>query len=250
MENIENTNQLELKELADISISKAKETILEHIPNDEIISIYIKGSYVQDELQPESDVDIVVILKSEKYLPAVYELTEKFGQTTKPPFQIVAYALEELQTGKWSSNRTNNPTTISTFVKHLDQLPLIYGSKPEGQLFTRTDLKDLTAFISAFENKFLPDFEKGSFKFNEIVKQVLWLSEREQRALGVLPDYSWQKLANSIEDKNHIVHLAIKLRKQKEVSREEMDIFMEKLNNYLSFLKIKYPNTTNEKIAI
>lgn len=244
MENIEKTNQLELKEKADISLMKAKETILKTIPNEEIMSIYVKGSYVQDELQADSDVDVVVVLKSDEYIPAVYELTEKFGDTTEPPFQIVAYTLEELQTGKWSLNRTKNPTTISAFVKHLDQLPLLYGSKPEGPLFTRTDIKDLTALMSAFEKSFLPDFEKGTFKFNEIVKQVMWLTEREQRARGMVPDYSWQKLANSIKDKNHIIHLALKLRKQKEVSKEEQDIFMEKLKNYLEVLEDEYQNTT------
>ena len=128
---MENLHQLELKKKADVSLSKAKEIILESIPNNEIISIYIKGSYVQNELQPSSDVDVVVILKSEEYLPAVYELTEKFGNTTEPPFQIVAYTLEELQTGQWSPNRTKNTTPVSVFVKHLDQLLLLYGSKPE-----------------------------------------------------------------------------------------------------------------------
>ena len=242
MENIEKPNQLELKEKADISLSRAKETILELIPNKEIVSIYVKGSYVQDELQPDSDVDIVVILKSDEYISAVYELTEKYGDTTEPPFQIVAYTLEELQTGTWSSNRTKNPTTISAFVKHLDQLPLLYGSKPEGQLFTRTDIKDLTALMSAFEKSFLPNFENGNFKFNEIVKQVMWLTEREQRARGIVPDYSWQKLANSIEDKNHIIHMALKLRKQEEVSKEEQDVFMEKLKKYLDDLREEYKN--------
>lgn len=244
MENKEKPNQLELKEKADISLSKAKETILKSIPSEDIVSIYVKGSYVQDELQQDSDVDVVVVLKSDQYLTAVYELTEKFGDTTEPPFQIVAYTLEELQTGKWSSNRTKNPTTISALVKHLDQLQILYGSKPEGKLFTRTDIKDLTALMSAFEKSFLPDFEKGTLKFNEIVKQVIWLTEREQRARGIVPDYSWKKLANSIEDENHIIHLALKLRKQMEVSKEERDVFIEKLKNYVEDLKEEYQNTT------
>ena len=94
--------------------------------------------------------------------------------------------------------------------------------------------------MSAFEKNFLPNFEKGTFKFSEIVKQVIWLTEREQRTLGIVPEYSWQKLSDSIEDENHIIHLAIKLRKQKEVSKEEQNIFMEKLESYLSLLKEKY----------
>ncbi len=240
---MEKTNQLELKKKADISISKAKEIILKYIPNEEIVSIYIKGSYVQDELLPESDVDIVVVLKSDEYLQAVYELTKKFGDTTAPPFQIVAYTIEELQTGKWSSKRTKNSTTISIFVKQLNKLPLIYGSKPEGQLFTRTDLKDLTALISAFDKNFLPDFEKGTFGFDEMIKQVMWLTEREQRARGVVPDYSWQKLADSIEDKNHIIHLALKLRRQKDVSKEEQHLFMVRMMNYIEDLKNEYQST-------
>jgi predicted nucleotidyltransferase len=242
MENIKNTNPLELKEKADISLAKAKETILKSIPNEEIVSIYIKGSYVQGELQPNSDVDVVVILKSDEYLPLLYELSEKFGNTEEPPFQISPYTLDELQTGKWSSNRTKNSSTISIFVKQLDQLPLIYGKKPEGKLFTRTDAKDLTALMSAFENNFLPNFEKGTFKFHEIVKQVIWLTEREQRTRGLMPDYSWQKLANSIEDKNHIIHSALRLRRQKDVSKEEQDAFMEALKNYLKGLKDEYQN--------
>lgn len=240
MKNIEIQNKLNLREQADISLQKAKEIILESIPTEEIISIYVKGSYVQDELQAESDVDIVVILKSDKYLHTIYDLTEKFGNTTTPPFQAIAYTLEELRTGKWSSIRTKNATTISAFVKHMDQLPLIYGSKPEGELFTRTDIKDLTALISAFEKSFLPDYERGLIKFNGLIKQVMWLAEREQRALGFIPEYSWKKLASSIEDKDHIMHLALKLRRQKDISQEERDLFMSKLKEYINSLKDKY----------
>ena len=181
-------NDSTLKNQADLSLEKAKEVILQHIPKEEILSIYVKGSYVQNELQPESDVDVVVILKDEKYLPEIYELTNKFGKDIVPNFQIVAYTLKELQTGEKASNRIKNTTPVSLFVKHMSQLPLLYGSKPDGQLFTRTDKKDLTSHISVFNNRFFPDFYNGKFKFNELVKQVLWLTEREQRTLGNTPE--------------------------------------------------------------
>ncbi len=75
----DNTNSLELRKKATISIQKAKSLILETIPNNEIVSIYLKGSYVQNELKHDSDVDIIVILKSEEYLTAVYQLTKQYG---------------------------------------------------------------------------------------------------------------------------------------------------------------------------
>jgi predicted nucleotidyltransferase len=226
-------NNSELKTKADISLRKAKELILQTIPNEEIISIYIKGSYVQDELTSNSDVDLVVILKTEKYLPVIYELTDKFGITTIPSFQIVSYTLNELLTGERATNRTKNITPVSSFVKHMDMLPLIYGSKPSGKLFTRTNEKDFSTHISAFKNSFLPEYYAGKFKFDELIKQVFWLVEREQRTLGRNPEYSWQKLADSIEDKNHIIHSALKLRRQTNITQEEKDLFIEKLNSYL-----------------
>ena len=65
----------------------------------------------------------------------------------------------------------------------------------------------------------------------------MWLTEREQRARGKVLGYSWQKLADLIEDKNHIMHLAFKFRKQKEVLKEEQDMFMKKLKDYIEVLK-------------
>ena len=241
---LEDENIIDIYKKAEISIQRGKEKILQSVPNDSIVAIYVKGSYVQRAMKPGSDVDLIVILKDEEYLPAIYELSEKSKDPDYVPFTVSGYTLDEMRTGKFASNRTKSPTAISATVKHLDQLLLIYGSKPEGELFIRTDVRDLTALISAFEKGFLPDYEDGSFKFGSIVKQVLWLTEREQRALGKMPDYNWQKLADSIEDKDHIIHMAMKLRKQKEISKEEKSAFMEKLRDYLIFLKDKYRNTT------
>lgn len=237
---MENITESDIYTKAEISIRRGKEKILQSIPHDSIIAIYVKGSYVQKAMLPGSDVDMIVILKDEEYLPALYELSEKSKDREYVPFSVSGYTLDELQTGKFASNRTKSPTSISSTVKHMDQLLLIYGSKPEGELFTRTDTKDLTALLSAFKKGFLPDYEKGTFKFGSIIKQVLWLTEREQRALGKVPDYNWQKLADSIEDKDHIIHMAMKLRNKKEISKEEKEIFMNKLSQYIAFLTEKY----------
>ena len=58
----------ELEKRADISIEKALEIIKENIPVGEVQCVYVKGSYVQHEMNEKSDVDIFIILKSNKYL--------------------------------------------------------------------------------------------------------------------------------------------------------------------------------------
>lgn len=234
-----------LEEKAHLTIERAKELILQSIPNNEIISMYIKGSYVQKEMQPNSDIDIVVILKTEQYLPAVYEVTEQYGTTATPPFQAVAYTMKELQTGERASNRTRNTTTISIFVKQMEYLPLIYGTKPEGSLFTRTDKKDLTSYLDVFRKTFMPDFKEGKLSFKELVKLTLWLIERAERAGGnPITYYSWQKLADSIKDPNHIIHTALRLRRQGQKATEsEQTIFLEQLEDYL----LSHEKTYNSK---
>ena len=227
---------------AEDSIQKAKEVILNNIPKEEIISIYVKGSYAQGELRPDSDVDIVVVLKTEEFLPKVYTLDDDISNPKEIPFAIVAYTLKELQTGEKAINRPRVTSPVSVFVKQLDHLPFIYGTKPEGKLFVRTDTKDLTALIGAFRSTFLPQYEEGKFSIKQLVKQILWLSDREQRALGNLTGYSWQGLADSVKDENHIIHLALKLRRQDKISSEEEESFLIKIKEYLSLLETKFVN--------
>ena len=241
---LDKLSKQELKERAELSIQKGKGIILQNIPNEEIIAIYIKGSYVQDELRPDSDVDLVVILKSEKYLSSVYKLSEDFGNLVLPPFSTSVYTLDELYTGKLSikriSDREKHVTPVKYFSIHFIHFPLIFGSKPEGKLFTRNNDKNLLTQVSVFKKMFLPAYNNGTFKFDGLVKQALWLSEIEQRVLGYTPEYNWQKLADSVKDKNNIVHDALKLRRQTEIFKKKQDEFIKKLNDYLDFLENKY----------
>lgn len=234
----ENSDQVELKQRANISIEKAKELILKSIPKNEIFSIYLKGSFVQDEMLSDSDVDVVVILKSEEYLPLVYNLTEEYGNSVNPPFLIVAYTMQELETGEKASNRTKNTTAVSRFNKHLDSLPLIYGTRPDGKLFMRTDEKDLAINIQNFRTMYIPDYKGGNFEFKQLVKQVFWLVEAEQRLKGLKPGYSWWALADATGDTDHIIHLALAYRKQYDISKQEQDDFIDMLERYLNDLEI------------
>jgi len=236
---VKNAGSGNLKQKAEVSVQKAKELVLASIPNDEIVSIYLKGSFVQDEMRPDSDVDVVVVLRSEEYLPKIYKLTEEYGDSVNPPFQIVAYAMRELETGEKASNRIRSTTAVSRFVKHLDSLPLVYGERPKGPLFMRTDEKDLSVNIQNFRTRYVPDYRESKFGFEQVVKQVFWLVEAEQRLAGLKPGYSWQKLADAANDPDHIIHLALRYRNQDEITEREKVDFMEKLEDYLARLEAR-----------
>lgn len=81
------------------SIKKAKSLILEKVPEEELISIYVKGSFVRREMVPGSDVDLVAVVKSDKYLDELDKL-RKQGKDYNPEFGVSGYSLNELETCK------------------------------------------------------------------------------------------------------------------------------------------------------
>lgn len=235
----------ELEKKAIRSLLSAKERILNNIPNENIIAIYVKGSLIQRELLKDSDVDLVVILRDEKYLNELYNLndknTSKFFETN---VQFISYTLDELETGKFVESRIKNPTAVSRFEKHLRSYKLIYGKAPS-LIFKRTNLQHLRSSINSWNERFLPDYKKGAFKFDSLIKQTFWLVEDELMFKGFTPIYSWHKLSDSVSDMGHIVHTALKLRRGGSYSNEEEKRFIERVEAYLKYLNSLIQNINN-----
>src|SRR3989344_3464604 len=140
-----------LEETAIESIKKARRILLQSVPKDRIMAIYVKGSFVRREMTKKSDVDIVPIVK---------------GLETKKAIQKL-------------------------------------------------------------------DNEKGTFGFRELVKQVFWLTDLEEQINGNKTAVSWKELANSIRDKNHIIHDALKFRLHPTKDKIKRGIFIVKLRKHL-----------------
>jgi predicted nucleotidyltransferase len=75
---------------------KAKDFILENIPNDEIVSIYLTGSLARREVNTNSDIDLIVILKTLVYANRVESLKESF-RVSKTSITFSVLTLEELE---------------------------------------------------------------------------------------------------------------------------------------------------------
>lgn len=176
--------------------------------------------------------------KGKTYDTPVYNHNDTNTQSFEIPVQFIAYTLQELKTGKFLESRIKKPTPVSRFAKHLENYKLIYGS-PLGvsKLFTRNDFDHLRLSIDVFNEFFIPDYESGKFKFSNLVKQVFWLTEDELRYKGIKPKYSWQDMATCVDDKEHIIHQALKLREEKIRDLNEEKEFVLGLKKHLQKLK-------------
>lgn len=232
----ENITDFEKSGIETLNIAKQK--ILEVIPNDEIISIYIKGSFPRRETNKNSDIDMVTILKTADYFSDIKKLDE-WGKVSelKPYPQFVSYSLLELKTGKREKKdvKSNSPNRFS---RHLDSHELIYGKElKKDELFVRTDKEYLNSMINAFENWFIPDYKENNFSFGMLVKQTFWLVENEQSALGKDIANSWKNLRDSIVDENHIIYDAWELRINPNKDKKVRKKYISKLEKYLEGLK-------------
>ena len=227
-----------LEEKAIKSLKSAKKIILENIPKKEIVAIYVKGSFVRREMNKKSDVDTVTILKTSKYLSKIKRLEEKYRKEFKPQIQLSAYSFWELKTGKKTKSRGKVSASTSRFVKHLPHHKLIYG-KLLGikNLYIGDDKSALKGMVGIFRKYFLPGYKNKKMGFSEIVKQVFWLVENEQKVQGKNPPHNWKKLVKSIKDKKHIIHDALRFRLKPTKDKRKRNAFIKKLNIYLDNLQ-------------
>ena len=214
------------------SMKIAKKIILENIPNEEIIAIYAKGSFVRRELNKKSDVDTVTILKSAKYLKRFKSLSKKYRYAFKPTLQFGRYLIKELMTGK--KLKGSSQTHPGRFVKHLKHNKIIYGVPLKAEdLFVRGHKEDLFELVKALRKTFIPQYEKKEIGFGDIIKQVFWVAENEERFAGRDPPHNWKKLEKSIKLKSHPIHEAIKFRLKPTKDPVKRKRFIKKLKVYL-----------------
>lgn len=238
--NWQNTTKLEKMGISVLKL--AKKIILQNIPKEEILAIYVKGSFIRREMNEKSDVDIVTILKTTKYFNKLKELDEWGKNSGYVPYpQFVVYSINELKTGKRISKKSNSAAP-SRIVKHLKEYKLIYGDDlSKMNLCTRSDKKDFEALSKVFVKSWIPNYKIGKFNFNMLVKQTFWLVENEQRALGNKPPHAWEDLKNSIKNNDHVIYDAWNIRNNSNGyssrSRSVRSKFVSKLEKYLTSYK-------------
>ena len=228
-----------LEEQAIKTLKAGKKIILKNIPKEQIVAIYAKGSFIRREMNRKSDVDTVTILKESKYLKKLRKLEKKYRDAYKPQIQFSGYSLWELKHNKRVELGKKLRASPSRMIRHLDHYNLIYGKQLRKKDFMKEGFEKghIKGMVGAFNNIFLPGFEEKKFGFAEIVKQVFWLVENEQRDLGKNPPHSFKKLAKSIKDKNHIIHDTLKYRKKKTKDKKLRRAYINKLKRYLKKLE-------------
>ncbi len=215
-----------------VGLENARKILLRNIPKSKLIAVYLKGSFVRREMNEKSDVDIVPIVSSNRYLQVIKRLQEKHRMEYAPA-DFTPISLWELK-----HNQKHDPKEMKSspdvFVKNIQSAQLIYGRPLDTTNYkVRDDTKQLGGLLNAFHKKIIPKYEDKEFGFSQIIKCVFYIVDLEQKIKGNHKPYSFKGLARSVKDNKHIVHDALKLRLHPTKNKIVRAKFMKKLKEYI-----------------
>ena len=216
------------------SLEKAKEIILQNLPTKNIISIYVGGSYIRDEMTDKSDVDTWTIVDDNSLMEPFEKLAEQVRNTTNPPISLAILSLWELENDKIFNSSNKPKGRPSRFTKMVPYYKLLYGNPLNiRNLPVKSDKYDFVGLIKAFRNEFLPRYYQQKFGFNELINQLFWVIWFEQRLKGNDVGYSWKKLDETIKDPQHIIHKTWYYRNNHTTDEKKRAEFVKDLEEYL-----------------
>ena len=229
-----NKNSIEKKAIE--SVKLARELIVNSIPKGKLVSIYIKGSFVRREMKIGSDIDIVPIVTENKYEGKVFSVN---GPKISPAM-VVPLSLWELKNNKLFTKGSHNPDLRAKpdrLLSHIKECRLIYGKSLNPKKFKiRDNIAALKDEIEVVRKGYIKEYKKRKIKFSPLLKEVFWLIELEQKVKGKKVEHSFDGISKSVNDKNHIIHEALKFRKGKLKEKRDEMLFIKKLENHLAEL--------------
>ncbi len=219
------------------AVMKARGKVINAVPNNTLIAIYIKGSFARRELRKDSDVDMVPIVAENKNESVVFAVN---GPDIEP-VMVVPLSLWEFKHNKLCTKGSYTPDLRAEpdlFLKKLCEYKLIYGTPLEPTSYPiREDRQIIKDEIMKLCNGYIPAYKEGKTSFSSMLKEFFWLFEFVQKVKGKEIVHSFKGIAQSIKDKEHIIHKAYQLLIRPLRTKEEEEQFIDALKKYLLNLR-------------
>jgi predicted nucleotidyltransferase len=183
------------------SLKRALQWLEEQPFKKDIISVYVKGSFVYREINEKSDIDLVTVMRDEKSLDLIRKIRDPNKEMLKP-VDILPIGLEELENNKYFKEPL--PGTRGKpdqFTLLISQNRLVYGKPLNTRGWkVRTDQKIYEALRNVIRDVQIGMYEKGEFGFGQLIKQVMHLIWWEERLKSRTINSSWRAMQEACPD--------------------------------------------------
>jgi predicted nucleotidyltransferase len=228
-------------------LEKIKNVIVESTNND-LISLYVIGSFLRKEMEEYSDIDLVGIMKPtfdfEKRKHINWVLNKRVRSKHRIDMGTVSY--DEFFGGERKGSMTEY-ITVPVFIKFLKKAKLVYGKKIKFDrlpIKPATDKEELKYHIEVFD-EYKDMFRKGhrfsaDYTFRDFIKIMFYIANLELRILKKSKSRdSYVEVDNAFRnDNDHIVHYSMLLRRKRaDITNKEKEVWFGMAEDYVRRMK-------------
>jgi len=221
--------------------------VLENVDN-ELISLYVMGSFLSKEMIESSDIDLVGVMKSSFNFRKEARINKALNETVRSSHRIDlgTMSYDEFFGGTQKGSLTKH-IELPIFLNFLKRAQLIYGKKIN---FDKLPVKpaspeeELKYHAKVFD-EYKADFRKTDrispdFSFRDFIKIVLYIANLElQRTRKLTPRRSYSEILKAFrKDKSHIVHYSMKLRRKKTISYQGRQSWLNLAEQYVARMNV------------
>src|SRR3989338_8649501 len=110
------------------AVLRAQKILLARVPENKLVAIYIKGSFVRREMLPTSDIDIVPIVNDNRYLNKIITL-DKEKRKLYSPAELLPLSLWEIKNQKRYPHRDETGPKGAPSIDQFTTHKLIWGKE-------------------------------------------------------------------------------------------------------------------------
>jgi len=227
-------NKTRIEERAIESVKKAMKLLKDNLSREELISVYIKGSFVTREMNKKSDVDILPIVKDKSVIKKLKKVRDKNKEILRPS-ELLPISYTELKKNNREWGRAD------TFLRDIEHHQRVYGKKLIKEDYPARKWEGMfNDELVMIRDKSVLMHKEGKYGFSQLIKQVFWLVYSEQVMLGKNPPRTWKGLNKFIKEKERIIHKAYYFRKHPTKEKKPRKEFVKNLERYLKKITKRY----------
>ena len=223
-------------------IDKLKHTVLEHTGND-LISLYVIGSFITKDMTENSDIDFVGLMKSSYDFDNEEKLNEILNDKISSAHIIdIGMMNYDAFFGGEPKGRIMEHIDLPVFINFLKKAKLIHGKQinfDEIPIMPASLKDELEYHIETF-NELKDEFKEKDqisydFFFRDFIKIIFYIANIELELIhDIKPASNYSEIATAYKfNENHIVHYSLKLRNQTMISNDEKIKWIDLAEQYL-----------------
>jgi len=230
-------------------LPEMKRVVLQNA-GSELVSLYVIGSFLSNEMIGSSDIELIGIMKSSFDFRKEARINKALNETVPSNHRIDlgVMSYEEFFGGTRKGSLTKH-IELPVFINFLKRAQLLYGKRIN---FDRLLIKpaspeqELKYHIRTFD-KYRTVFRKSDrvgsdFSFRDFIKTIFYIADLElQLGRSLPPRRSYSEIVKAFRNERaHTVNYSMKLRRKKSITHKEKHSWLDSAERYVARMKTRF----------